>query len=152
MKCPNCGLTCPDETQRCDCGYDFVAGQMAEPLASAAGRRKRWISAAEAIVVVVFIAVLVAICIPSFVRPSPPRQNYCINNLRQIDSGKEQAALAYRWADDAPCVVTIVNQYIKGNTTPLCPEGGAYTYGAMNVQPTCSYRGTSTTHKLPPDP
>ena len=24
MKCPSCGLACPPETQRCDCGYDFV--------------------------------------------------------------------------------------------------------------------------------
>ena len=24
MNCPHCGLACPPETQRCDCGYDFV--------------------------------------------------------------------------------------------------------------------------------
>jgi hypothetical protein len=26
--CPHCGLTNPPEAQRCDCGYDFAAGQV----------------------------------------------------------------------------------------------------------------------------
>jgi hypothetical protein len=28
MKCPHCGLFSPDIAERCDCGYDFAAGQM----------------------------------------------------------------------------------------------------------------------------
>ena len=25
MNCPSCGLTNPNEAQRCDCGFDFIA-------------------------------------------------------------------------------------------------------------------------------
>lgn len=31
MKCPNCGVMNHESAQRCDCGYDFVAGQMQGP-------------------------------------------------------------------------------------------------------------------------
>jgi cellulose synthase/poly-beta-1,6-N-acetylglucosamine synthase-like glycosyltransferase len=28
MKCPKCGLLNPDIARRCDCGYDFVSGEI----------------------------------------------------------------------------------------------------------------------------
>jgi prepilin-type N-terminal cleavage/methylation domain-containing protein len=103
----------------------------------------------EIMIVVAIIGLLAAIAIPSFVKArNTAQQNACINNLRMIDSGKEQGALAERWGDQSASVTTIVNQYIKGNTTPLCPAAGAYTYGDMDENPTCSFAG-STTHKLP---
>src|SRR6185295_4437041 len=30
MRCPECKLISPPESARCDCGYDFVAGEMRE--------------------------------------------------------------------------------------------------------------------------
>jgi hypothetical protein len=30
MKCPNCGLICPSEAERCDCGYDFASQRLRE--------------------------------------------------------------------------------------------------------------------------
>jgi len=102
----------------------------------------------EIMIVVAIIGLLAAIAIPSFVKArNTAQQNACINNLRQIDSGKQQAALAYRWGDSAQSVTTIVDTYIKGSTTPTCPANGAYTYGLMNVNPICNYAG-STTHVL----
>jgi len=69
------------------------------------------------------IGILAGIALPSFVKArNTAQQNACINNLRQIDSAKEQAALAQRWTDDQVVDVKIVNQYIKGNTTPTCPR------------------------------
>jgi len=103
----------------------------------------------EIMIVVAIIGLLAAIAIPSFVKArNTAQQNACINNLRMIDSGKEQAALAERWGDTAEAVTTIVNQYIKGNTTPVCPAGGSYTYGRMNQNPRCNFSG-ATTHRLP---
>jgi len=100
-------------------------------------------------IVVAIIGLLAAIAIPSFVKArNTAQQNACINNLRMIDSGKEQAALAERWGDTFQAVTTIVNQYIKGNTTPMCPAAGNYTYGTLQQNPACDFTGT-TTHKMP---
>jgi type II secretory pathway pseudopilin PulG len=60
---------------------------------------------------VVLVLILAAIAAPSFINArNTSCQNACINNLRMIDSGKEQAALANEWpvADDcAPSNVAI---------------------------------------------
>ena len=103
----------------------------------------------EIMIVVAIIGLLAAIAVPSFVKArNTSQQNACINNLRMIDSGKEQAALAERWGDSTQAGTATVNLYIKGNTTPTCPAAGTYTYGYMNRSPICSFSGT-TTHKLP---
>ena len=77
----------------------------------------------------------------------------CVNNLRQIDSGKEQLAMADAIADGDPLPAKKVNEYIKGNTTPTCPEGGIYTYGPAGTNPICSFatnaNQTYTSHVLP---
>lgn len=80
----------------------------------------------------------------------------CINNLRQIDSAKEQAALERRWTNGKPIDMTAVdgtksnvNLYIKGvaNTTNslTCPANGTYFYNAIGTSPTCDVSG----HLLP---
>lgn len=62
----------------------------------------------------------------------------CINNLRQIDSAKEQWALANSGTNGEESAVSAVNQYIKGKTTPVCPQGGIYTYNPIGAPPACS--------------
>ena len=105
----------------------------------------------EIMIVVAIIGLLAAIAIPSFLKArSTSQQNACINNLRQIDDAKEQAAFTEHWSDTQQAITTIVDQYIKGNTTPQCPASSTptYTYGTMNVNPTCNFMG-STPHLLP---
>lgn len=102
----------------------------------------------EIMLVVAIIGVLSAIAVPTFIKArSTAQQNACINNLRQIDSAKEQASLPEFWADGHDAPATIVNQYIKGNTTPVCPAGGTYNYEVVGTSPSCSFAG-STTHKI----
>lgn len=102
----------------------------------------------EIMIVVAIIGLLASIAIPSFMKArNQAQQNACISNLRHIDSSKEQAALAERWTDGDVAATTIVNQYIKGNTTPFCPANGVYTYNNMGVNPICTFAG-ATTHKL----
>jgi len=105
----------------------------------------------EIMIVVAIIGLLAAIAIPSFVKArNTAQQNACINNMRQIDGGKEQAALANRWTETSnPSGMTAtVNAYIKGGTTPQCPSGGTYTYNAVGTNPTCSIT-TPTSHVMP---
>lgn len=103
----------------------------------------------EIMIVVAIIGLLAAIAIPSFVKArNTSQQNACINNLRQIDAGKEQAAMAERLTDGDTVATSTVNQYIKGNTTPKCPGGGKYTYGKIGANPDCSI-STPTSHVFP---
>ncbi len=95
----------------------------------------------EIMIVVAIIGILAAIAIPSFQRSrATTRENACINNMRLIDAGKEQWALANNAADDAAVDDAGVNAYIKGGR-PICPADGDYTYGNMGVQPSCSVHG-----------
>ncbi len=74
-------------------------------------------------------------------KDSPARRNRCINNMRMIDAGKEQSALANRWAAGREPDIRTVNSYIKGDTTPICPAGGEYKYGVIGVNPLCDCPG-----------
>lgn len=68
-------------------------------------------------------------------------RNRCINNLRQIDSGKEQWAMANNIANNGAVNTNGVNDYIKGGTTPTCPAGGHYIYHPIGKNPTCVVPG-----------
>ena len=90
-------------------------------------------------IVVGIIGLLAAIAIPSFLRArNSTRRNTCINNLRQIESAKHQ------WAQENKIVGTDapdsddLKVYIKNNEYPVCPTGGTYEIGALDVNPTCS--------------
>jgi competence protein ComGC len=88
---------------------------------------------------VVIILLLLVIAIPSFI---PSRnvvsQNSCFNNLRMIDSAKESWAFANQKTNGDEVVTSEVNQYMRGNTGPRCPNGGQYSYNAVGVNPTCT--------------
>jgi hypothetical protein len=87
-----------------------------------------------------------AVAIPSFVRArATAANNSCINNLRMLDSAKEQWALEMTKKDGDPVVEAGVLQYIKGARMPVCPQGGRYTLGPIGKPPACSHPG----HALP---
>ena len=103
----------------------------------------------EIMIVVAIIGLLAAIAIPSFVKArNTSQQNACINNLRMIDSGKEQGALVFKLSRGDTAPVTSVDEYIKGSTTPICPAGGLYTYLSIGTNPVCNVL-SPTSHRLP---
>jgi hypothetical protein len=87
---------------------------------------------------------------------NPPALNPCEQNLLMIDVGKEQVAFARSWSTGVDCDnatnKVVVNTYIKGNTTPRCPDGGVYRYNPIGKKPECSKskeENIKTRHKLP---
>jgi len=83
--------------------------------------------------------------------PPPPEvsaddaRDTCINNLRTIDTAKQEWALQNsKDAKDVPTADDLA-PFIKGGALPVCPAGGVYTIGAMDEVPTCSVAG----HALP---
>lgn len=97
--------------------------------------------------VVLPVAVLAGIAVPNFTRARGTAQkNACINNLRQIDGSKQQWALENKKKDDETPTEDEVKVYLKNEKFPVCPQGGHYTIGKVNEDPTCSVAG----HQLMP--
>ena len=110
--------------------------------------RKQGFTLVEIMIVVAIIGMLAAIAIPSFMKArNKSQQNACINNLRQIESAKDQWAMEMKKHDGDAVTLPEVNAYIKGGA-PECPGGGTYTYHAVGTDVTCDIT-TPTLHKLP---
>jgi general secretion pathway protein G len=92
------------------------------------------------IVSVIFVVLLAAIVIPSFLHPRfVYAQSSCINNLRQIDGAKLQWALEKgKTTNDIPAFEDIA-PYM--HLPIVCPKGGTYAAGKVGEPAKCSIGG-----------
>ena len=107
----------------------------------------------EIMIVVAIIGMLAAIAIPNFVKARTTSQmNACINNLRQIDSAKQQWALENNQAQGATPIATDIQPYLGRGagrlmSTIYCPEDAArtfatsYTINDLGTAPLCQIGG-----------
>lgn len=92
----------------------------------------------EIMIVVLIIGLLAAIAIPAFGRARErTRRNACINNLRQIDSAKEQWAMENNKDEGEVPSQSDLAPYIRGGF-PTCPVNGTYTINGVGTPATCS--------------
>ena len=110
----------------------------------------------EIMIVVAIIGLLAAIAMPNLVHSRAISQaNACINNLRQIDSAKQQWALENKQAVTASPANSSIQPYLSpgsagGIFPPICPAHGTYTVGDVGTAPTCSFSTLAVNpHQLP---
>jgi len=121
---------------------------------------KKGFTLVEIMIVVAIIGLLAAIAIPAFMKARDnARKSACINNLRQVDSGKDQYAIEYggtngwagfMWDDLVPYVKDLSNKVFC--PAQLISRRGLtnYTIQALGTDPACVLfaAGTAPGHCL----
>lgn len=100
----------------------------------------------EIMVVVSIIGLLAVLAVPNFLRARTTAQtDVCINNLRQIESAKDQWATENKKPTGTTPIPSDLSPYLRSGAMPACPASGTYTIGIVGTNAECSL----TNHVLP---
>ena len=99
----------------------------------------------EIMIVVAIIGLLAAIAIPNFVKARTTAQtNGCIENLRQIETAKQQWGAEKRKNNtDLPLWTDLIGSSNYIREIPLCPAGGTYALNMLGKTASCTIAGHS---------
>ena len=101
-------------------------------------RIERGFTLVEIMIVVLIIGILLAICVPNFIKArEASRKASCVVNLRQIENAMN---VWLKKEGDFPRNSRFLGTEELG-TMPLCPGGGTYTVNLDAGHPTCSISG-----------
>ena len=97
----------------------------------------------EIMIVVAIIGLLATIAVPTFVKARATAQlGACQNNLRQINSAKQQWAFENLKAlTDVPLDSDLFGDTLYLAQKPVCPAGGNYSLNQVGLPVTCSVAG-----------
>ncbi|MGD9873755.1 MAG: competence type IV pilus major pilin ComGC [Kiritimatiellia bacterium] len=99
--------------------------------------KKSGFTLVEIMIVVAIIGLLAAIAIPNFVKARTTSQlKSCMNNLRQIESAKDQWAIDNGAVTGDACTQANCEEYLK--KWPVCPAKGTYTINVIGTPAVCS--------------
>ena len=102
---------------------------------------RRGFTLVEIMMVITLIGLLAALAIPSFVNArTKSRINSCINNLRQLNSAKDQWAMENAKMETDTVALSDVAPFIKGGV-PTCPASGTYEFTVVRTGATCTVTG-----------
>ena len=112
----------------------------------------------EIMIVVAIIGLLAAIAVPSFLKArESARRTACINNMRQVEAGKDQYALEYGGEGSFVMNHSDVAIYLKDTNKVFCPLflkasryfSSNYSVNAISNPPTCKNSvGAEQNHDL----
>lgn len=92
---------------------------------------------------ILVLPLFVAIAIPSFVKARDnARTAACINNLRLIESAKDQAAIDNGYTEGTVVPEQEISKYMPAGRAFICPKGGTYSANPIGKDPSCSVHGS----------
>lgn len=103
----------------------------------------------EIMIVVAIVGLLSAIAVPNFARARTTSQTtICIDNLRMLDSAKQQWALeASQGGNTVPSDLDLAPYFYRDGNLPICPNAGpgasfndSYSINGLEELPGCRIR------------